>query len=94
MTNAAWRIASFVNRQSSIVNRQSSIVNSMCGGVVEVEVDCPYCGEPVSLWIDETGGRVQAYVEDCTVCCRPIHVSARYDGEEFDVSVQRADDAG
>ena len=55
---------------------------------MEVEVSCPYCGEPLALAVDETGGRTQSYVEDCAVCCRPwtvtVHVGA--DGEvSFDV---------
>jgi len=59
--------------------------------MIEVDIDCPYCGEPVSLAIDETGGRTQVYVEDCGVCCQPIEVTARYDGEEFEVSARRGD---
>ena len=43
-------------------------------GNVEVEVSCPYCGEPLTLVVDETGGRTQSYVEDCAVCCQPISV--------------------
>jgi hypothetical protein len=58
---------------------------------MEVDVDCPYCGEPVSLWVDETGGRSQSYIEDCRVCCKPIQITARYDGDEFDIGVERAD---
>ena len=46
--------------------------------MIEVEIDCPYCGEPVALAIDETGGRAQTYIEDCVVCCKPIEVTARY----------------
>jgi hypothetical protein len=59
--------------------------------MVEVDIDCPYCGESVSLAIDETGGRAQVFIEDCAVCCGPIEVTARYDGEEFEVSARRAD---
>ena len=55
---------------------------------MEVDVDCPYCGEPMSLLIDETGGRAQAYIEDCAVCCQPMQVTARYDGDEFEVEVK------
>lgn len=34
-----------------------------------VEVDCPYCGERVGLYVDpETRGTL---VQDCEVCCRP-----------------------
>jgi hypothetical protein len=58
---------------------------------MEVDVDCPYCGEPISLWIDETGGRTQTYIEDCAVCCKPIQIVARYDGDAFEVAVERTD---
>ncbi|WP_415226338.1 CPXCG motif-containing cysteine-rich protein [Psychromonas sp.] len=37
----------------------------------EQNIDCPYCGETISVLIDrqEAGGQ---YIEDCQVCCRPI----------------------
>jgi hypothetical protein len=46
---------------------------------MEAEASCPYCGEPLSLWIDPSGGRAQSYVEDCAVCCRPIDVRVALD---------------
>ena len=57
--------------------------------MTELEVQCPYCGEPTVVTPDEAGGRS---VEDCVVCCRPIDVSATFDddGEVF-VSVGRQD---
>jgi hypothetical protein len=61
---------------------------------VEVDVDCPYCGEAVPLWVDDTAGKVQTYVEDCQVCCQPMDVTARFDGDEFDVRVARSDGGG
>ena len=45
----------------------------------EAEVVCPYCGEGVTIALDPGGGAVQAYVEDCQVCCQPWLVSVRYD---------------
>lgn len=39
-----------------------------------VDCHCPYCGEPIDLFVDTSAG-AQAYVEDCQVCCRPINVS-------------------
>jgi uncharacterized Zn finger protein len=60
---------------------------------MEVDLSCPYCGEPLTFVIDETGGRAQAYVEDCQVCCQPIQVSARVQSEEdVEVQVSRLDD--
>lgn len=45
----------------------------------EVEATCPHCGAPVSLALDPGGGRVQEYVQDCEVCCRPWRVELHYD---------------
>ena len=36
-------------------------------------VKCPYCGEFVDLLIDPSADD-QRYVEDCSVCCRPMTV--------------------
>ena len=37
----------------------------------EKESYCPYCGESISLLIDNSIEN-QEYVEDCQVCCSPI----------------------
>lgn len=53
-------------------------------------VHCPYCYEPLELWVDpETRG---SFVQDCDVCCRPWQVYVQRDPEsgELLVSVQRA----
>lgn len=34
---------------------------------------CPYCGECIELLVD-TSVDEQSYIEDCSVCCRPIIV--------------------
>lgn len=60
---------------------------------MHVDIACPYCGEPLTLELDETGGRRQSYVEDCAVCCQPIDVRAtRVEDEAFDVEARRLDD--
>ncbi len=42
-------------------------------------VRCPYCFERVELYVDpDTSG---AYVEDCSVCCRPWMVAVSVDDE-------------
>jgi sarcosine oxidase delta subunit len=58
-----------------------------------MEVTCPYCGESIEIEIDEGGGPTQRYVEDCSVCCRPIElaVDETEDGE-WSVSATRSDD--
>ena len=60
------------------------------GGIAQVGVVCPYCGEPTEVSPDEQGGRS---VEDCIVCCRPIDVIATIDGDGVpSVQVSRQDD--
>jgi cysteine-rich CPXCG protein len=34
---------------------------------------CPYCGESIDVLVDCSAGH-QEYVEDCSVCCRPITI--------------------
>lgn len=54
---------------------------------------CPYCGEPLDLLLDASGGS-QDYVEDCSVCCRPFEVQVRVgtDGEIAGVTLKRDDE--
>jgi hypothetical protein len=54
---------------------------------MDVVATCPYCGEPIDLEIDESGGVEQHYIEDCSVCCRPIEVRASLRKGERRVSV-------
>lgn len=44
-------------------------------------INCPYCGEAISVLIDCSVAE-QDYIEDCEVCCRPIEfeVYAEADG--------------
>ena len=37
----------------------------------EEDIQCPYCGETISILVDCTQD-YQDYIEDCQVCCRPI----------------------
>ena len=54
-------------------------------------IDCPYCGEAIELGID-TGENDQDYIEDCYVCCRPIHLSVWLEGESFQVIARHEND--
>lgn len=45
-----------------------------------VLVTCPYCGEPFETSADASAGMC-SYVEDCQVCCQPIEIELRVDGE-------------
>mgnify|MGYP001811863597 CR=1 FL=1 len=51
-------------------------------GLNEQSVGCPYCGETISVLIDDSLPE-QNYVEDCQVCCRPIvfDVTVDVDGD-------------
>jgi hypothetical protein len=50
--------------------------------VVEVEIECPYCGEVFTSAVDTSQGS-SSTIEDCTVCCRPI--ALRYECEAGEV---------
>lgn len=39
-----------------------------------VIIACPYCGEENELVLDISVSR-QEYIEDCSVCCRPMVVT-------------------
>lgn len=55
-------------------------------------VQCPYCWEAIELLVDCSVDS-QEYVEDCSVCCRPIIVTAwSFDGEPSSVQVRSEDD--
>lgn len=41
----------------------------------ETDISCPYCGETITVLIDESI-EFQQYIEDCQVCCRPIEIIA------------------
>ena len=32
--------------------------------------------------MDESAGRVQSYIEDCQICCKPNVLDVRYDAQE------------
>jgi hypothetical protein len=64
-------------------------------GLNEYLGHCPYCCEAFSLLVD---GSVEqsTYIEDCSVCCQPILVSASIglDGELQSVQLRREDETG
>jgi hypothetical protein len=55
-----------------------------------VTVMCPYCGENTEIDIDPLE-EVQSFIEDCTVCCRPIQLEATPGEEGMDVVATRSD---
>ena len=59
--------------------------------IEETSVDCPYCGENITLVLD-LSVTSQNYIEDCFVCCQPMQV--RYsaeNGELINISVASTD---
>lgn len=59
------------------------------GETSEVEVQCPFCGEPFTIVVD-TSVSSQSYIEDCYVCCRPIQFRVSCEeGELVSVSADR-----
>ena len=48
--------------------------------LTERHLHCPWCGEGFDAFVDLSYGESE-YVEDCPVCCRPITLSLRVDGD-------------
>lgn len=50
-------------------------------------IQCPYCGQHIEISIDRTV-RLQEYIEDCQVCCRPIVLTVTLsEGRDPDVHI-------
>lgn len=49
---------------------------------------CPHCGEPIDTFPDPGGPPRQEYIEDCSVCCRPVLISAILDAETDEFFVE------
>ena len=47
------------------------------------ELNCPYCGEVISIRVDQTGGSRQFFVTDCEVCCRPIDIEVDIESDGY-----------
>ena len=43
--------------------------------IESVTVTCPYCGETTEVDVEPLE-EVQTYIEDCSVCCRPMQLEA------------------
>jgi hypothetical protein len=55
-------------------------------------IQCPYCWEQIEVVVDCSAGN-QAYVEDCSVCCRPIVMTvAISQGEVVSIEGRSEDD--
>lgn len=52
----------------------------MMPGITDQSIGCPYCGETISVLIDDSLLE-QQYIEDCQVCCRPIVLNVTVDAD-------------
>jgi hypothetical protein len=50
--------------------------------LVPQRITCPHCWESIEVLVDLSAGE-QSYVEDCSVCCRPIALSIVVDDGEL-----------
>ncbi len=55
------------------------------------QIHCPYCGESIEIIVD-TSIDEQRYVEDCSVCCRPIEMHVVTEGDAIQVTPTRDDE--
>lgn len=61
------------------------------------EILCPYCGERISVMTDAVAVpdevvERQRWIEDCSVCCKPIELSLAVDADGDTTVVARRDD--
>ena len=56
-----------------------------------VQIQCPYCGESIEIVIDGSLEQ-QSYIEDCSVCCRPIELAVTVIENEIAVVAKRDDE--
>jgi len=47
-------------------------------GAESVEIQCPSCGETIEVVVD-CSVESQSYIEDCSVCCRPMNLTVTVD---------------
>lgn len=63
-----------------------------------VDIHCPYCGEPIELFVDpgviEDADATPRYTEDCQVCCKPIDIAVSIDDEGEIAVIARAESEG
>lgn len=56
----------------------------------EVSIQCPYCGESITVVADISDAD-QSYVEDCEVCCRPITLKLSVSGSK-EISIEASNE--
>lgn len=55
------------------------------------KIQCPYCGEYIDVIVD-VSVPIQQYIEDCSVCCRPIEIEVIVDADVIAVMPKRDDE--
>lgn len=50
--------------------------------MAEAAYQCAGCGQWNDTFVDESAGRIQQYVEDCQVCCKPNLLDVRWSEAE------------
>ncbi|QKZ03119.1 MULTISPECIES: CPXCG motif-containing cysteine-rich protein [Pseudomonas] len=55
------------------------------------DIECPYCGETIPVLLDLSGGD-QEYIEDCSVCCKPIRFILQVHDDEWMLDVKGEND--
>jgi transcription elongation factor Elf1 len=53
-------------------------------------VQCPYCGESIEAQVEDLP-EDQSYVEDCSVCCRPIQFDITPGENGVEAAVSRSE---
>ena len=53
-----------------------------------VVVQCPWCGEPIEVWVEPDGEG--STVQDCDVCCRPCELVIRWNAGAPSVTARRS----
>ena len=55
------------------------------------QVQCPYCGELIEVDVEPLE-ESQSFIEDCSVCCRPIQFEAASNSDgEMEVVANRSE---
>jgi len=54
------------------------------------DMQCPYCGESIEIDI-EPMDEDQTFIEDCSVCCRPIQYKVSHSDEGVDVVAEKSE---
>ena len=57
---------------------------------MESGFQCAGCGEWNTTTVDDSAGRIQSYIEDCQVCCKPNLLRVEYDSaqQEFVITAE------